>query len=123
MEISSGNLVQGNYLGVAAAGKTRLGNGRNRVSTDLGNFSNNNTIGGSTPEAGNVISANGNAGIFIGMGNGNLVLGNYIGTDASGTAALPNGDGIQIRVGSNNTIGGTITGARNIISGDSFVGV
>ena len=61
----------------------------------------NNTIGGTTPGARNVISANGLDGIEIfggfGGGTGNLVLGNSIGTDVTGTHALGNvGDGIVI---------------------------
>src|SRR5215217_1896681 len=48
---------------------------------------------------------------------GNKVEGNYIGTDAAGTAVLGNIYGVDIE-GSNNTVGGTEPGARNIISGN-----
>ena len=78
----------------------------------------NNTIGGTTPAARNVISSNGGAGIAIVTegsvpASGNLVQGNFIGTDATGTARLLLGnlDGIDIAT-SNNTIGGTVAGAR-----------
>src|SRR5262249_42952727 len=61
---------------------------------------------------------------------GNFVAGNYIGTDASGTAAVPNSSrGVWVRNGAtNNTIGGLTTipgtGAGNVISGNRFqVGV
>src|SRR5207237_5150883 len=60
--------------------------------------------------------------IFV-AGSNNLVQGNFIGTDASGTVALENGSyGLELAVGSgqsgNNVIGGTSSAARNIISGN-----
>src|SRR5262249_35819695 len=58
------------------------------------------------------------AAIYI-TGNGNRVEGNYLGTDVSGTASVPNLAGVWIQDGANNTIGGTAPGARNIISGNS----
>src|SRR5207245_5829475 len=61
----------------------------------------------------------------IDIDNGNLIQGNYIGTDKSGTYAVPNGTGIV--VGSNNTIGGVSTtlgaGAGNLISGNTQFGI
>ncbi|MCK4666173.1 T9SS type A sorting domain-containing protein, partial [Candidatus Dependentiae bacterium] len=57
--------------------------------------------------------------------NNNRVLGNYIGTDVNGTNDLGNSScGIIIQTGAkSNTIGGTISGARNIISGNDSTGV
>ena len=59
--------------------------------------------------------------------NDNVIQGNFIGTDATGTAALPNGasgnGGIILFFGQNNTIGGTTPGARNLISGNIGDGV
>ncbi|MCC6418591.1 MAG: right-handed parallel beta-helix repeat-containing protein, partial [Gemmataceae bacterium] len=83
-----------------------------------------NTIGGPTAADRNVISGNLDAGISIaGASAGNVVLGNYIGTDATGTAALSNDIGIRIFDGAaNNTIGGTTAAARNVISGNSTEG-
>lgn len=55
---------------------------------------------------------------------GNKVVGNYVGTDASGTQDLGNSiDGVNVTTGSNNTVGGTEAGAGNTISGNSFEGV
>jgi len=79
-------------------------------------------IGGltSTPgmPPGNVISGSG-VGLQVGTGSNNVtntaVMGNLIGTDASGTNGLGNLTGITI-VDPSNTIGGTDPLARNIIS-------
>jgi hypothetical protein len=120
---TTGNLVQGNYIGVALTG-AGLGND---IGVAIVDGASSNTIGGTETEARNVISGNGGSGILIsGSGTaGNLVLGNFIGTDASGTAPLGNGgNGITIEFGpSNNTIGGTAAGARNVISGNGANGV
>jgi hypothetical protein len=54
--------------------------------------------------------------------SGNHIEGNFIGTNASGTAAVPNHDGIRFNVGSH-TIGGTSPAARNVISGNTANGI
>jgi hypothetical protein len=57
------------------------------------------------------------------MSSGNLVQGNLIGTDLTGSEDLGNAsDGVSITDSPNNTIGGTSAGARNIISGNSPMG-
>jgi hypothetical protein len=54
----------------------------------------------------------------------NIISGNYLGTNSSGTAANPNRHGVSIENGAqNNTIGGTDPADRNIISGNSEYGV
>jgi uncharacterized repeat protein (TIGR01451 family) len=119
----SGNLVQGNFIGVDAAGAVALGNGFEGVS--ISNGANNNTIGG--VGAGNLISGNAQNGISIfGAGtSGNLVLGNQVGTDLAGTAAVPNGqDGVSISANAlGNTIGGSAAGEGNLVSGNARFGV
>ena len=86
-----------------------------------------NTIGGTTPAAGNLISGNTLGGIYLqGTSVGQtLVEGNDIGTTAGGAGALANGgNGIYILDGaSNNTIGGTTAGAGNVIAFNTGVGV
>jgi hypothetical protein len=84
-----------------------------------------NTIGGTAAGAGNLISGNGNEGIFINIANSNIIQGNLIGTDGNGTAANTNGLGgidgvgaINTGGGTNNIIGGTDPGSRNVISGN-----
>lgn len=80
------------------------------------------TVGGSTVR-GLVIENFGHYGIYMITGGGNLIEGNYIGTNAAGTAAAANRFGIVIASSANNTIGGTTAASRNIISGNSFDGI
>src|SRR5262249_13028404 len=85
----------------------------------------NNTIGGTSPGACNVISGGGNADGIVVDSSGNVIEGNLIGTNAAGSAALGNASGVYILLGGadNNRIGGATVGARNVISGNSVVGV
>ena len=117
----SGNLVEGNFIGVDATGNTALGNQGDGVF--VGGSSN--TIGGSTTGAGNLISGNAQNGVNISGGAANnLVAGNLIGTDSTGSLALGNSsDGVQITGASNNTVGGTFLAARNVISANGGNGV
>jgi Calx-beta domain len=120
---SNDNQVVGNYIGINAAGTAALGNSSQGVSIFE---SSNNIVGGTTPEARNVISGHASVGIGIsgsnlqgGAATNNLVQGNYIGTNAAGTAAVGNGGGgVSILESSGNIIGGTAAGARNLISGN-----
>jgi hypothetical protein len=57
------------------------------------------------------------------LGDDNTVQGNRIGTNADGTAALPNGDGINVEGGDDNLIGGTGEGEGNLISGNAYAGL
>jgi hypothetical protein len=114
------NTIQANYLGVDANGTTAKPNTRGLLLTN----SSNNLIGGATATTRNVISGNGTNGIEI-NGDTNLIQGNFIGTNAAGTAALPNEDGVLIANGTstNNVIGGTAAGAGNLISGNRDDGI
>jgi hypothetical protein len=87
---ATNNLVAGNYLGTDASGAVDRGNFAFGVFLRAG--AHNNTIGGATPLARNVISGNNQHGIFI-EGNsstGNVIQGNYIGTTAAGNTGLGN---------------------------------
>ena len=64
----TGNVVQGNRIGTDISGAINLGNGGPGV--DISHDASGNTIGGTDPGAGNLISRNGNAGIRIETGNG-----------------------------------------------------
>jgi titin len=117
------NLVEGNYLGTDASGAGMLGNGGDGVAIATGAA--NNTIGGTNTAARNVLSRNTYAGVVLqGDGTtGNVIEGNFIGVTAGGSA-LPNGRGVEVSTGaSGNTIGGTATGAGNVISGNQGPGL
>jgi hypothetical protein len=118
---TTGNLVQGNFIGTNAAGTGAIGNGTGVVTEGQSANSASHTIGGTAPGARNIISGNKGPGISIGGTlSGHLVQGNFIGTDVTGSVAVGNvSDGVIILFGSaNNTIGGTTPGARNVISGN-----
>jgi Ca2+-binding RTX toxin-like protein len=139
---ASGNLVQGNFIGTNAAydptpAAPASGDEVAAGTLDLGNMygvliysAPNNTVGGTAAGAGNVISGNNGAaytetaGVWISgpTATGNLIQGNRIGTNAAGTAALPNVYGVCIRT-PNNTVGGLTAGAGNLISGNLNYGV
>src|SRR5262249_43686304 len=113
-----GNVVQGNVVGTNATGSAALGNFSGIVLTAP-----NTMIGGTAAGAGNLVSGNTNDGLDLESSN-NLLQGNLIGTNTAGTAAIGNGTGISVRgVSLNNQIGGTSAAARNVISGNRFVGL
>ena len=119
---ATGNLVQGNYIGINAAGTGALGN----VLAGVRIESPRNVVGGTVPGSRNIISANGQSGIFLTgtQATGNVLQGNFAGTDASGTAALGNGiGGIGISGAPGNWIGGTNINARNLVSGNKDSGI
>jgi len=120
---SAGNLVQGNLIGTNATGSASVAYPAPLISTLSGVFlsqaSAGNTIGGTTPGARNVISGNDGGVTLADPGTtGNVIQGNYIGTDASGTVAVGNQTGVGLAAGT--TIGGTAPGAGNLISGNGF---
>jgi hypothetical protein len=117
---SGNNVVECSYLGVRPDGE--------RAPNNDGLFirgSSSNTIGGTSPALRNVISGNLDSGVNIQpeTATGNAILGNYIGTNATGSAPLGNGRGIAISEAPANVIGGTAAGSGNVISGNTSVGV
>ena len=112
--------VIGNSIGTDANGTLNLGNQKHGILIDTDE----NFIGGPTAAERNFISASGGPGIELTFpANANSIRGNYIGTNASGTAALPNLDGVFLNGADNNTIGGTLKGEGNLISGNTRYGV
>ncbi len=121
------NVVEGCFIGCHASGTGGLGDDGAgvRIDNSAGNL-----IGGTSPAARNLISGNG-GGYYGGFGmviygsnaTANLVQGNFIGVDFTGTNVLFQGDGIQIINASNNTIGGTNFGAGNIVGGNGRFGI
>ena len=122
---SGGNVLEGNYVGMAADGVTPFANtGHGVVVTG----SPNNRIGGPSVAQRNLISKNtakGNGGgIVLNGGGGNVIQGNFIGTDITGMVEHPNeARGIAVIGSSNNLIGGPEPGAGNLISGNRATGV
>ena len=112
---SSGNTVQGNYLGTDHTGTEVLGN---RIGLVI-------NASGTTVGPDNVIAASDSSGIVIGGFSGNVVQGNYIGTAASGTNALGNrAEGIVIAFSDSNLVGGlSFLGQGNVIAGNGSHGV
>src|SRR5207237_10263401 len=91
-----GNIVQGNYIGTYINGTAGVGNSSDGV---LIAGAPGNTIGGTTPSARNVISGNDGRGVEIASSGAtnNQVRGNYVGTNAAGTAARGNdGNGVPV---------------------------
>lgn len=110
---SGQNRVEGNYLGVDPSGAAAPGN---RIGV-LVEDSSENVIGG--PGGSNLISGN-EVGVYLygSESSGNTIAANYIGTDASGSAALGNEYGLRITAANGNRIGGTNPAERNLISGN-----
>jgi len=158
------NLVQGNYIGVDPSGSLAVANTGEAILSDDETFTwagstipvtnvwpaFENPIGGAVARAGNLISGNRKDGISIagstwdyegipcssgcGTQEGNVIQGNLIGTDATGTNSIPNGgSGIHLLSGTdatygtttaiNNVIGGTDEGAGNVVSNNAGHGV
>ncbi len=116
-------LVQGNYIGVNAAGTGALGNG---TQASFGNSGITVFYGPGDVISHNVISTNAYDGIDLDGSGGTTIQGNDIGTNAAGTAALGNtNDGIgESSSGAASTfIGGNTTAVRNVISGNGANGV
>jgi hypothetical protein len=121
---ATGNTVEGNFIGTNALGTAAPGNGDDGVDV-FG--ADDNTVGGTAASSRNVISGNGGDGVQVvgGLGTtGNEILGNYIGTDKNGSSALGNTEeGVLLFSVSDNVVGGTVSGARNVISGNGQDGV
>ena len=114
-----GNRIEGNFIGTDISGTVGHPN-RNQVSGILVLNASNNVIGGTTPKARNVIAGHTSSGVRIDKSSGNAIQGNYIGTDLTGENDLGNRTGVMLIGASNNIIGGTTAGARNVISGNGI---
>jgi hypothetical protein len=121
------DLIIGNFLGLhGSGGRGTFSNGSD-VTMDIGTAFNN--IGGAAPNLRNILSGAG-AGVTITSTDGpefNEVQGNYIGTDPTGTHAVPNANGV-VDSGTHTTIGIVVSpdglsGAGNVISGNLRAGV
>lgn len=121
---SNNNTIYGNRIGTNALITSAIPNYYG-IAVDS---SSNNTIGGNTVAQRNIISGNEDAGVAINsiLSSGNVVKGNYIGINTIGNSindTIPNLYGVAINDSPNNTIGGSTVSERNIISGNSDVGI
>ena len=117
---ATGNFVEGNFLCLDRAGTGALGDGNGVVIDGASG----NMIGGNSPFKRNVIGGTPNNGIsMINGATGNWIRGNYIGTDSSGTFAVPCLKGVLANNTPGNFIGGTGAGQGNVISGNTSFGV
>jgi hypothetical protein len=107
-----GNTIQGNFIGLGATGEASLGNAYGVIVTSPFGAD---RVGDANPAARNVISGN-VVGVSIQGTGGKSILGNLIGTDLSGTAAIPNTAAIELTGCSFCVVGGSPP-ARNVISG------
>ena len=118
-DFQDGSALRGNFIGTDRTGILALGNGEG-VHTFAP--ATNNFIGGGAAGARNVISGNG-TGLTV-SSTGFFIQGNYIGTDVTGTVAVPNtGNGLFLNNGDGNIVGGTGPTAGNIISGNGSTGL
>jgi CSLREA domain-containing protein len=122
-DTGSGAKIVGCHLGVDPTGTIALGNGGRGVRVEGPD----NEIGGTTSSQRNIISGNVGYGITVvgPAAAGNVIEGNYIGLDRTGTVAVPNdGGGVNINVNAHaNRIGGTAPGAGNVIAGNDGLGI
>ena len=125
---TAGLVIEGNFIGTDPTGE--IGHGNTNFGILLNNGPSNVTIGGATPASRNLISGNGTSGINFGTngtlgGSGHSVLGNLIGTDATGGNEIAGAqDGIETTgVATSVTIGGTTPASRNVVSGNGSYGI
>jgi len=128
--VSDSNIISGNYIGTDPSGTFSIPNGSDGKHSGIWiSYGKHNIIGGSDADTRNIISGNGRDAIHMTYADSNIVIGNYIGVDVTGTVLLANGivgvgDGLDIRYGSSyNIIGGTNPGERNVVCGSPNMGI
>lgn len=129
--VLSGNaiVVEGNFIGTNAAGTAAVPNGTSTAGNPAGILATGigSRIGGTTAAARNVISGNASHGIWAlapGVQTGHAIQGNYIGLNAAGSSAVPNGgNGLLVDGAQSNFIGGSTSGAGNTIAGNTLAGL
>jgi CSLREA domain-containing protein len=110
-------IVEGNFIGTDIDGLLAIGNQQDGVHVTADSA----RIGGLDAGARNLISGNGDDGVEL-ADTSNAVIGNYIGTDISGTAAIPNAWGVFITA-DRNTVGIVHPDGGNLISGNTNHGI
>lgn len=121
---SNSNEVKGNYIGLDRTGNSPIPNNLGIQFMSGGSGCNYNIIGGTTAGEKNIISGNSTGIGIYDSGANKQIIGNYIGTDATGTFGIPNSYGVFIGYGAtSNEVGGSSVSKRNIISGNSSIGI
>jgi len=149
---ASGNTIQGNFVGVAADGKSSVGNrtepapaagaaeGNNLYGIQISG-GDNNTVGGTAPGSRNVVGLCADGIVLDNGAQGNLIQGNFLGVGADGvtpagniqhgivlhssnTFAVPIGPPQPNEPGvSFNLLGGTAAGAGNLVEFNGTGGI
>ena len=124
---TTGNVVEGDYIGPAASGDQEPTNYENENGVYIGGGASDNTIGGTVSGSLDLLSGNTSDGVQItGSGtSGNVVEGDFIGTNSTGSSPLANDVGVLVQNGAtNNTIGALTVGApSDVIAGNTTDGV
>ncbi|MGB0847190.1 MAG: DUF6923 family protein, partial [Thiolinea sp.] len=114
------NLIQGNFIGLGSDGQTAMGNANHGLYIRASG----NQIGGVAASARNVIADSGYNGILLFNVSDNTIEGNYIGTNSTGNQKRGNHNfGIKLTEATENALGGSGTGAGNLISGNDLDGI
>jgi Calx-beta domain/Right handed beta helix region len=113
ISLQGNNQILGNFIGTDATGTQIVRNVPYGILLQVGN---------SNLIAGNLISGANDYGLWL-ESSANVVRGNFIGTDITGTKALPNGDGILVQNAHLNVIGGPSPAEGNLISGNLGLGI
>ncbi|HXV74774.1 MAG TPA: right-handed parallel beta-helix repeat-containing protein [Candidatus Polarisedimenticolaceae bacterium] len=113
---AGGNFVEACHIGIDPSGTTSMPNTTGVIVSASGD----NVVGGTADAAANVISGNSHSGVSV--GSAARVEGNRIGTDVTGTVAVPNDHGVLVLAGGA-TVGGSTPGSGNLIAGNAGSGV
>jgi hypothetical protein len=112
---ASNHIIKGNYVGTDSTGTIAIGNEWAGISL---NEVSNAIVGGTGNFEGNICAANTHEGMYLRNAVNCLIVGNFVGTDKTGTLDMGNGEfGINVRQASlNNTIGGNTPAQQNIVA-------
>ncbi len=113
------HVVRCNYIGTNVFGSAARPNAGGGVFVDRAEGV---RIGGTSPLDTNLLSGNGGPGILT-TGDGSVIQGNFIGTNALGTLALPNERGITVSSTTGVVIGGLFGVGGNVIAGNTLDGI
>lgn len=117
------NRISGNFFGTDVTGTSALRNSSNGIYVAAGAGGPNNVIGGTTPGERNIFGASNECIDLGGSDNSFKIIGNYIGTDVTGTVSLGVTFGIQLNGSTRVQVGGPNFGERNLISGNPSGGI